>query len=36
VFSDIYVAALFHLRFAICGSYTEQIWTPLLYYLLKA
>jgi len=31
VFSGFYVAALCNLGFTICGSYTEQVWPPLLY-----
>jgi len=30
-FLDFYVAALCNLSFMICGSYIEQVWTPLLY-----
>jgi len=31
VLLDFYVAALYDLRFTICGSYTEQVWPPLVY-----
>jgi len=31
VFLDFYVAALCNLGFTICGSYTEQVWPPLVY-----
>jgi len=31
VFSDFYVAALCNLGFTICGSYIEQVWSPLIY-----
>ena len=31
MFLDFYVAVLYDLRFAICSSYAEQVWPPLVY-----
>jgi len=33
VFLEFYVAALCNLGFTICGSYIEQVWPPLAYYI---
>jgi len=33
VFLDFYIAALCNLGFTICGSYIEQVWPPLLYFI---
>jgi len=31
VFLDFYLAALCNMGFTICGSYIEQVWSPLTY-----
>jgi len=35
VFLDFYVAALSNPGFGICGSYIQQVWSPLLFKIIS-